>query len=201
MQLDEQTAKFYDGRWQRQYNMHGAGLPKYNLRYNSLHKVLATYLNPEDVVLEVACGQGYFANKYLRRICKDFMSTDFSKTAIDMAKEAYPSIADKFHILGAFMKTKFAYNTIVALEFLEHTDRDVKFLTQVKPGTKVIFSVPINERQKSGMPGYPRGYPSHRRIYTQQSMESRYGPIIDIEAIRLVTHGRAHWAAVKGYRK
>jgi 2-polyprenyl-3-methyl-5-hydroxy-6-metoxy-1,4-benzoquinol methylase len=129
------------------------------------------------------------------------MSTDFSRTVISIAKEAYPHLASKFYVLGAFMKTKFPYNTVVALEFLEHIDRDVQFLTQLKDGTKVIFSVTINEKQKRGMPGYPIGYPSHRRIYTQETIITRYGPMIDFEAIRSVHRRPAHWAAVKGYRK
>lgn len=201
MSRPEKTADFYNTRWQLQWDQHGVGLSNYNLRYNSLHKVLAKYLSPDDVVLEVGCGQGYFAYKYIRPICKDFLSTDFSKTAIAMARAAYPNVADKFEVLGAFTETEFPYNTVVALEFLEHTDRDVEFLTQLKSGIKVVFSVPIHEKQKRGMPGYPRGYPSHRRIYTQKLIIRRYGPVINFETIRSVKRGFSSWAAVEGHRK
>lgn len=201
MLLPEKDSAFYNTQWQIQRDKHGVGLSKYNLRYSSLHKVLARYLNPDDVVLEVACGPGHFAYKYIHPICKDFMATDFSTAVIDIAKEAYPEIADKFEVRGAFMKTEFPYNTIVALEFLEHIDKDRRFLRQIKPGTKVIFSVPLNEKEKPGMPGVPRGYPSHRRIYSREVLVRRYKHLIDFESIRRVKRKYARWAAVKGYRK
>ncbi len=201
MQEAEKNAAFYNAGWKTQYDKEGVGLYRYNRRYKSLHVTLLNYLTPQDIVLEVACGTGHFAINYIAVRCEDFLATDFSKTAIDLAQKAFPYMARKFRVLDAFVKVKFRYNTVVALEFLEHTDRDVEFLTLHEKGTKIVFSVPLNEKQKKGKPGYPAGWASHRRIYTQETLIDRYESVIDIKTIKRVARGRAKWLAVLGYRK
>lgn len=204
----------YDKAWKYQYEKDLQ--VKYNNRYLKVHQYLVESLAPHDIVLEVGCGMGHFTGNYIAPTCLDFLATDISPAAIDIARKTFPSIADKFQVFDAlsesFLRTDLTkyyhllsfckFNTIVALEFLEHIDKDVEFLTSIESGIKLILSLPLNEKQKKGYPpGTPRGYPSHRRIYTEASIKKRYGSLMTFDLMKPIQRKPALWMAVVGYRK
>lgn len=205
---------YYDKAWDDQYKK---GLQaKYNNRYLKVHQYLVESLTANDIVLEVGCGMGHFAGNYVAPTCLSFLATDISSVAIDIARKTFPSIADQFQVFDALSKsflrtdlTKYyhllsfcKFNTIVALEFLEHIDKDIEFLTSIESGIKLILSLPLNEKQRKGYPpGTPRGYPTHRRIYTEASIHECYGKLIDIRLMKPIQRKPALWMAVVGYKK
>jgi 2-polyprenyl-3-methyl-5-hydroxy-6-metoxy-1,4-benzoquinol methylase len=204
MRIIEKGSVHYNTRWNQQNKKDG--LVKYNNRNILLHTAVACLLKPNDLVLEVGCGAGYFAINHIASICEDFLAVDFSDVAINIAKNNAPELNNKFKVLDVLSTdinspNFFKYNTIVAIEFLEHTDFDIEFIKSINVGTKVIFSVPLNEREKKGMPGYPNGYPVHRRIYTESYLRERYRPFINIIDIKIVLRRPAKWMVVLGYSK
>jgi len=213
--IPEPDAKAYDDIWERQVAL--GKQAKYNNRYAKLHATLAESLAPHDIVLEVGCGMGHFTGNYIAPTCLDFLATDYSPKAIEIAKKTFPLIANKFEVfdplLGNGLRSDrtsvyrlllshFRFNTIVALEFLEHIDQDIEFITSIESGVKVIFSLPLNEKQKSGYPpGTPKGYGLHRRIYTLDSIHERYGKLIDIQLVQPVRRKPALWTTLIGHKR
>ncbi len=207
-------AVYYDDMWEEQIAL--GFQAKYNNRYAKLHATLAESLATHDIVLEIGCGMGHFTGNYVAPTCLDFLATDVSPVAIDIARKTFPSIADQFQVFDAlsesFLRVEMVryyhlismckFNTIVALEFLEHIDKDIEFLSSIESGIKLILSLPLNERQKKGYPpGTPRGYGAHRRIYTLDGIHNRYGKLIDIQLLQPVQRKPALWTTLIGYKK
>jgi len=195
----------YDVTWSKFLDQ--KAFNKYQKRMSPVFKFAASFIQPHDIVLELGCGLGYFAGNYLVSRCKDFRSTDFSPVAVKNARKFYPGIKSKFSLFDArnINKMKYAYNTVVALEIFEHIDEDVEILSQLPQGTKVIFSVPDREIEKS--PGVPRGFPVHRRVYDIYSMHERYNSVLHIKKIYHARRlAKAHriiprWLVVMGWSK
>ena len=159
-------AEYYDKAFQ---------LEKYNCHYSDtvyyeMWKKVISYLHRSDVILEIGCGTGQFAEMLFDHIDHNsYMGFDFSKVAIQKAIERN---GEYFFLYDARKPFGGDYNTIICLETLEHIDNDIIVLKNLKSGTKFIGSVPIGND------------PAHVRVFqTSKSIKKRYRNLINIEEI------------------
>jgi len=118
-------------------------------------------------VLDVACGSGtlsdYFSGEYT--------GLDISDVAIKQAKSVRRKDASFFvaDILKSNLETSIKYDTVVMAEFLEHIENDAlvfeKALTILKPGGRIICSVPNGEKVPDE---------SHCRVFTVPEIRKNY---------------------------
>ena len=76
-----------------------------------------------------------------------YSGIDFSPVAIQKAKERAPNMADRF-ALGDIRSGDWngqEYDVVCITEVLEHLDDDQAVLRAIRPGTKVIYSVPLQD--------------------------------------------------------
>jgi len=132
------------------------------------YRKLASFIMPEDKVLDLGCGNGILAslstwNKYL--------GIDYSQVAIDQARKFCPKAeficADIFEYIRVTN-----YNTVVITEVLEHIIEDTKIAWKLRSGSKVIISVPNNE--SVDVNGKPINCRFHVRKYTTESIAKRF---------------------------
>jgi 2-polyprenyl-3-methyl-5-hydroxy-6-metoxy-1,4-benzoquinol methylase len=156
---------------------------RYFKRYDALYKAALGYIKPTDNVLELGCGMGSFAGEYYANRCKDFRALDFSNVGISMARKRWGNLSNKFTLIDFLSAPlpKFDYTIVCSLEVLEHIDKDIELLTMLKPGVTALLSVPKNEKLVNGK---PKGYPVHRRSYSEDTIKDRYGEVLNIKEIR-----------------
>jgi trans-aconitate methyltransferase len=119
--------------------------PYWESRYYFVWSVVADRLAKANVdnVLDLGCGPGQVAallrDKGLVRYC----GIDFSKTSVEIARQVCPAfefivadLSDPDTLAGR------EYDCALALEFLEHVEDDVGILDYIKPGTRVLLTVP-----------------------------------------------------------
>lgn len=179
--MKECESEVYDKIWFNE----GYQRPEHFRRFDAVYILIASFVKRNDLVLELGCGTGYFAKRFLVGRCKDFLSIDFSKMAIDVARRGYSELREKFQIFDMRMlhELDYLYTVVVATEVLEHTDRDIEVLESIKPGTLVLFSVPKEEKQKKELS-------RHRRMYTYKTFEERYGKVLIIDRIFSIGVGK-----------
>lgn len=114
--------------------------------YNSWKQVISylAFLSRDISIIDVGCGVGQFANMLFDQGFNNYHGIDFAKKAIDIAKQANPKFQDRFLVDDAFKSSIFDldYEIVILFEILEHLNEDLKLLERIKPGKKVLFSVP-----------------------------------------------------------
>ncbi|KKN42137.1 hypothetical protein LCGC14_0716410 [marine sediment metagenome] len=168
-------AEYYDKAFQ---------LEKYNCHYSDtvyyeMWKKVISYIDHSDVILEIGCGTGQFAEMLFTHLdYHSYIGIDFSKVAIQKAIERN---GQRFFLHDARKSFDSNYNTVICLETLEHIDNDIIVLKNLKSGTKFIGSVPIGND------------PAHVRVFlTPESIIERYGTLLDIEEIILFDDIKKH---------
>ncbi|MCA9050706.1 MAG: class I SAM-dependent methyltransferase [Planctomycetaceae bacterium] len=121
-----------------------------------------------DRVFDVGCGPGQFACLARDRGIKHYWGLDFSKKRIEYARSVCPEF--QFILEDALKTDKFQsieYQVVIMTEVLEHVEDDLGLLSLLRPGTRVVASVP----------DFP--YESHVRHFKSVSeVSDRYGPLM-----------------------
>lgn len=176
----EQSSEFYDhayeqsGHWDKHYTQS---------HYYPLWTVIADRILRERPkrILDIGCGPGQFAC-VLRDIgIPEYIGIDFSKKGIARARQVCP----KYEFLCEnIFETKLLendhYDLVLAMEFLEHVERDADVLQRIQKGTRVFGTVP----------NFPAA--GHVRYFDNaDEVEHRYKPILrDIKVTRVVANKR-----------
>lgn len=121
---------------------------KYDSHYeDSVHlpvwEAIADRLDHTAAVLEIGCGTGQLAQLLIDRGTQHYTGFDFSSYAIALAQKRLPNAA--FHIADIRttpLFTQARYDTAVCTEVLEHLDDDLHLFQTLKPGTRVLATVP-----------------------------------------------------------
>ena len=139
------------------------------------------YMMNRDVsILEVGCGAGQFANMLFDAGFYHYKGLDYSKEAINLAKRHNPLHQELFFVADAFEDPilKEPHDLVIMFEILEHIQDDLKLLSRLPYGTKVLLSVP-NFMD-----------PTHVRCFkTEEEVRARFQSIVDIEDIQCVPIG------------
>ncbi|PKM52339.1 MAG: hypothetical protein CVV02_02940 [Firmicutes bacterium HGW-Firmicutes-7] len=137
--------------------------------YFPIWKRAIQMMDENSIIAEFGCGPGQFAELVINHGLKYAFGVDFSQNAIRMVKERTGK--DYFYVGNLYNKRNYTikeYNTAILLEVLEHIEEDLKVLSYLPEGVRVIFSVPnFNET-------------SHVRTYSLESIKERYENLLDI---------------------
>lgn len=120
-------------------------------------------------VLEIGCGPGQLAAAIQDAgLVKSYVGVDFSDVAVGFARKACPP-EFVFRIEDATESSVFEtarYDVVISTEFLEHVEKDLEVLGRIRPGARLLATVP----------NFP--YVSHVRHFRDvASVEQRYGPL------------------------
>jgi trans-aconitate methyltransferase len=131
-------------------------------------------------VLDLGCGPGQFAELLRDKAIPTYCGIDFSVVSIQHAKERCPGydfiVADLADVAGLDLD----YDWALALEVLEHIEDDIGVLGQLKPGTRVILTVP----------NFPDR--AHVRVFSDAAeVERRYGHLFEDTTVDTFKHGSA----------
>jgi acetyltransferase-like isoleucine patch superfamily enzyme len=142
----------------------------------------ARYLKPEDVVLDVGCGEGYLTNK-LKRRCKTMIGIDYAEDAIQKAKR-FPGV-EYYHMNATDLRfDDERFDKILCLELLEHLSslqarKGISEMYRVlKKGGMMIGSTPIRTSPGS----IPSCY-AHIYEYSENELRELLGHFCDIQFV------------------
>lgn len=141
----EQPPAYYDRIYinARKYRRHYSGV-----RWLEMFKKASLHCGQN--ILEIGCGVGQFAHLLHDKGFLFYHGVDFSKVAI-LRAEALKLKGFHFHLGNIYEpdwyegRTEegqgFTYDTVVALETLEHV-RDMEVLEMIPEGTRLVLSLP-----------------------------------------------------------
>lgn len=146
---------FENGPEDGQYQVHYSRNIDY-IAWQSAIKYLML-LNRSVSILEIGCGPGQFANMLFDYGFSDYTGFDFSQAAVNMAKKVNPAHADRFFVQDAFQTDLLErqFDLVICFEVLEHLEADLEMLSRIRPGTKMLLSVPNTDN-----PTHVRFFPS-----------------------------------------
>lgn len=132
---------------------------KHLVRYN-----FALQFVENKTVLDLACGTGY-GSFLLASVAIKVSGADISREAIHYAKKYYQRENLTFYEKDIMDMDGYQAEALVSFETIEHLDdlekTQEKFLSMVKPGGLIIFSVPLNE--------FPGQNEHHKHVFTLET--------------------------------
>lgn len=135
-------------------------------------------------VLDLGCGPGQFASLLVDRGgVVHYCGLDFSTVSIELARARCPTLEFvRIDLSDPLAFEARDYDWAVALEVLEHVDDDISLLARLKPGSRVLLTVP----------NFPD--PAHVRTFNSaDAVRERYGPLfkgVRVDALMVGTHGQ-----------
>lgn len=169
--MNEKDSDHYDVMFAKGYDTR---------RYAELYNSVKDLLLPTDIVFDVGCGNGDFAEM----ISKDhaYYGCDFSKIGIQLSQQKANGYKDNIFIGNAYDPSIYEKaepaNVVIMLEILEHL-YDLSAIVNIPSGKRVILSVP----------NYPD--PAHVRTYfSPEYIEERFERFLDIKSIKTIDRDR-----------
>jgi 2-polyprenyl-3-methyl-5-hydroxy-6-metoxy-1,4-benzoquinol methylase len=143
MQHGQQNLDYYDNTFDRDpsWSMHYTHSPYYIIWTVIIDRLRRG--NPKKI-LEIGCGSGQLASAIRDAgIAETYIGFDFSQKRLGQAKIACPQFS--FEMADAFktdLIEKADYDTVITTEFLEHVEDDLEIIRRIRPGTRVVATVP-----------------------------------------------------------
>lgn len=143
-------------------------------------------------VLDLGCGPGNVASLLLDRGIPAYLGIDHNRRALLRARRLCPAysfvVADA---LRTNLIEEYPYDVFLSTEFLEHVADDQSIIQRVRPGARVLISVPGFE------------CPGHLRVFTSTAeVVQRYGLYLqETDAVALRANARgARFYILEGRR-
>lgn len=142
---EEQPSAYYDRIYNtaRKYRRHYSGV-----RWRAMFEKAAQRCGQH--VLELGCGVGQFAHMLYDKGWLFYRGVDFSPVAIQRARswktKGFSFEVKDIYLPGTYHPQGFDYDTVVALETLEHV-RDLEVLEMIPPGKRLVFSLPTFDNE------------------------------------------------------
>jgi 2-polyprenyl-3-methyl-5-hydroxy-6-metoxy-1,4-benzoquinol methylase len=152
------SAEWYDEKYANSdvYAAHYRDSP-----YMIVWEALAARIGEPSRVLEIGCGSGQLAHLLdERNLLADYVGFDLSSVAIEAARSRCPQL--RFEVADAFETDLFAvdYDLVICTEVLEHLDDDHRLLRRIRPGARVLATVPDFMSET-----HVRWFPTPRHVY------------------------------------
>lgn len=165
----EKSADYYDEIYRRGYDTDG-----YQPLYQVVMRLLTRMRSPR--VLELGCGIGDLGAMMVAE-GYPYRGFDFSPEAIAQCEQKCP--VGHFFVGDIYDPENYQpvdYNTVIALEVLEHVD-DLRVLEMIPPGARLIASVPDYDDE------------AHLRLYRniQTDIVGRFSPYLHIIEVATAT--------------
>lgn len=142
----ERSAKSYDAGYadNPRYKVDADHAPWSQLWYWALHKT------GEEQVVDLGCGPGHLAELFKRRghPAHLYLGIDFSKVALAHARKRAPGYRFVQGTLPGAVKQyvkPLQRPTAIFIEVLEHFHKDLEALKMLRPGTRVLATVPMHD--------------------------------------------------------
>jgi SAM-dependent methyltransferase len=152
-----------------------------------------------STIAEFGCGAGQLASLIIERGLYYEYGVDIAEYGIYLAKQHNPKHEDKFYAGSIYVPAMFdiaPFNTAIFCEVLEHLEDDLKPLSYLPSGTRVIISVPNADSHE------------HVRFFeTEESAREHYGKEIDIKEVEIVKMpinnpgNKYHWYIIDGVKR
>lgn len=180
-------AEWYDGIYgslKRNYVCHYT-----QSSYYFIWTVIADRVHGAGAIFDVGCGTGQLAHLLHDRHIESnrarfaYLGFDFSNQAITIARERLPEVS--FQVDDALTTNLFGdaeYDTVIMTEVLEHIGEDIQVLSSVRPGARVLATVP-NFLTTSHV----------RRFVSAEEVNERYGFLFDglrVDGFRMTEEGK-----------
>lgn len=179
----EKDSAYYDKAFTDDKRYHGSYR---NLDHFPVFQIALSYLKElrNPYIYEIGCGTGQFAQFLWEHGFREYMGIDFSEVAISRAKTLSPQVFKKVDRAECEVIPS-EFDTIVALEVLEHIEKDLQLMGCIPQGKVIIFSVPRFDD------------PAHVRFFrSKEEVMERYGKIIKFDDLMKYQH----WYVAKGVR-
>jgi 2-polyprenyl-3-methyl-5-hydroxy-6-metoxy-1,4-benzoquinol methylase len=137
-----QSAEWYDNKYENsaEYYKHYSESRYYFIWTVIVDRVIRNGLNK---ILDLGCGPGQVASLFRDKGISQYCGMDFSSKCIELAKQKCPDFSFiQEDIMKSDILESMDYDCVMAFEFLEHVEEDVKILERIRPGTKFYGSVP-----------------------------------------------------------
>lgn len=130
----------------------GGGIGNYHRHYKqsfyypSWQKAMSylSALKRDFSILEIGCGAGQFANMLFDNGFTNYIGFDYAAEGVALAKRNNPERAGQFVVGDAFQTELMEkeYGLVICFEVLEHVQNDLALLQRIRPGTRMLLSVP-----------------------------------------------------------
>lgn len=144
--MEEKGDFYYDtvytaGGENKTYHKHYSQTPYIEI-WNKALEIITQVKNPN--ILDIGCGVGQFANLLFDNGISNYTGLDFSTVAINLAKKTNVQYKENFLCEDIYTSNiyKKQYNIVTMLEVLEHIEKDIQILGNIRKGINIIFSVP-----------------------------------------------------------
>lgn len=153
-------------------------------RYYPVWTVVADRLRRAGArsVLDLGCGPGQVAALLRDAGLTEYLGVDFSPARVRQAQRVCPSAR---FVCEDVLAVPGDAEWVLALEFLEHVERDLEVLRRLRPGTRVLATVP-----NFAAAGHVRWFASADEV------RERYGPLLRdlrVDEILAGPSGRRHF--------
>lgn len=179
-------AQYYDELYANsdKYRLAAEDSPHY-----PIWRAAAEYVRKYDVVTDMGCGPGHMA-VVLREKTKDYVGLDFSRYAIEQAREVAPW-GNFFKWDAQKVPWPLLSDVYLFIEVLEHVEDDIALLSFVPSGVRIVLSVPNFDSE------------AHVRTFaTKEDVVARYSSVMEFEAhttLSFSAHPRV-WHIASGRR-
>jgi 2-polyprenyl-3-methyl-5-hydroxy-6-metoxy-1,4-benzoquinol methylase len=146
-------------------------------RYYHIWTDIVKMVSDKEEIIEIGCGSGQLAKLLMMNGKNYYHGFDYSEEAIKIARELNPGKEDFFSVddIYTFKQGDFdGADVIICTEVLEHLDDDQYLFWILKPGTRIIFSLPDFMCK------------THRRAF--KSIDEVRDWYSDVNIIKAITH-------------
>lgn len=188
----EQAADFYDYSFEQapHWRSHYIDSPYYFLW--TLIQDRVRRMQP-SAVLDIGCGPGQVACLVRDAGVPRYMGLDFSEARIAQARSVCPEyefVAES--VFESDLLEHWGYDCVILMEFLEHVEDDLSVLARIRPGARVLATVP----------NFPaRGHV--RQFADESEVKRRYEKLVDdleVVAVPANTKGKTYFV-LEGRRR
>ena len=160
--------------------------------HKELRRIVADLIEPEDVVLECACGTGLLSTVIAEK-CKQLIATDFAPKMLKRAEkncEAYRNVVFRQANILSLDFQDGSFDKVVAGNVIHLVDEPLKALNELdrvcRPGGKLIIPTYMNKDRKGKTSGFAsvvgKAGADFKRQFTVESyrqffLEAGYGDV------------------------
>ena len=150
------------------YDNHYKNSLEYKKHYSELGALcdvwthVASFIDPEDFVIDLGCGAGHLANVLFDKGVQDYIGIDFSEEAIKLVNSLNLSFIFLKDDIMSFSYKDFSSCKFVSTETFEHLKDDLALIKLLPRDADLFFSVP----------NYT--YFNHYRVYPSSKFISNY---------------------------
>jgi 2-polyprenyl-3-methyl-5-hydroxy-6-metoxy-1,4-benzoquinol methylase len=170
-----------------------ADLAKFYKGYYNLwrweHQYIFDIIKPQEKILEIGCGRGYFLQKLLEKQT-DSIGLDFNEDAIEEGKKMGVTILNQT-IEEHAQKHPESYDTVCAFQLFEHVNEVQDFLKStvkcLKKGGLLAIGVPNNDSYYfKNDPYHTLNLPPHHMLLWDKNSLAYVAEMFGLEVIEII---------------